>query len=160
MLLANVGMQVGSEGGAEEPTLRHLWRGRMGMSKQEQLDLFEGRAEDSEPESSDTDEIRIDPKRRVYAAGYQQDSAASLRQYSTSSSISDGEFVQPGSSHICSCGNEFAAPGSDVEEGTDVDSTSSEELTSSSSSSDGESSDSGGDPDMLPPVEVHEVQTR
>ena len=80
-------MQVGSEGGAEDPALRHLWRGRMGMSKQEQLDLFEGRAEDSEPESSDSDELQSDPKQRIYAAGHQQDSAASPRQHSTSGSI-------------------------------------------------------------------------
>lgn len=34
-------MQLGVDGGAEDPALRPFWRGRMGLSKEEQLDLFE-----------------------------------------------------------------------------------------------------------------------
>ena len=37
---AVVGMVVGVDGGAEDPRLRRWWRGRMGLSKQEQLDLY------------------------------------------------------------------------------------------------------------------------
>ena len=34
-------MQVGSEGGAGDARLRGWWRGRLGLSKEEQLALFE-----------------------------------------------------------------------------------------------------------------------
>lgn len=33
--------QLGVDGGAEDPSLRPFWRGRMGLSKEEQLELYE-----------------------------------------------------------------------------------------------------------------------
>lgn len=33
--------QLGVDGGAEDPSLRPFWRGRMGLSKEEQLQLYE-----------------------------------------------------------------------------------------------------------------------
>ena len=34
-------LQVGADGGAEDPRLRGWWRGRLGLSRPEQLGLFE-----------------------------------------------------------------------------------------------------------------------
>lgn len=34
-------LQLGVDGGAGDPTLRPYWRGRMGLSRLEQRDLFE-----------------------------------------------------------------------------------------------------------------------
>ena len=34
-------MQLGVDGGAGDPALRPFWRGRMGLEKEEQVDLFE-----------------------------------------------------------------------------------------------------------------------
>ncbi|KAL0055623.1 hypothetical protein WJX82_002523 [Trebouxia sp. C0006] len=59
--------EVGSEGGAEEPGLRHLWRGRMGTTKQEQLDLFVGRTE-SDEDSSDADDVQNSGREALQAA--------------------------------------------------------------------------------------------
>lgn len=34
-------MEIGVDGGAEDPVLREYWRGRMGLSKEEQIELWE-----------------------------------------------------------------------------------------------------------------------
>lgn len=34
-------LQLGVDGGAGDPALRQFWRGRMGLSKEQQLELFE-----------------------------------------------------------------------------------------------------------------------
>jgi hypothetical protein len=38
---AIVKMEIGVDGGAEDPMLREFWRGRMGLSKEEQIELWE-----------------------------------------------------------------------------------------------------------------------
>ena len=35
-----LGVQLGVDGGAEDPALRPFWRGRMGLTKEEQLELY------------------------------------------------------------------------------------------------------------------------
>ena len=39
-LEAMLGAEMGVDGGAEDPVLRGWWRGRMGLDKEEQLDLY------------------------------------------------------------------------------------------------------------------------
>lgn len=56
---ALVNIQVGCDGGAEDGYLRRYWRGRMNLSKEEQLCLFEGSTHASETES-DTDSSSSD----------------------------------------------------------------------------------------------------
>lgn len=58
-LNALVNVPVGCDGGAEDGYLRRYWRGRMNLSKREQVDLFEGSTAESESDadspSSDSD---------------------------------------------------------------------------------------------------------
>ncbi|KAI7837322.1 hypothetical protein COHA_008837 [Chlorella ohadii] len=55
-------VELGVDGGAEDPALRPFWRGRMGLSKEEQLDLFEqgGAVEDLEEVGSEAEEEEED----------------------------------------------------------------------------------------------------
>lgn len=143
-------MQIGGEGGAEEPALRPLWRGKMRMSKQQQLDLFAGLAEGSEADSSDFDDNEPAMPDRIFAAGQQHQS--NLSQYNMDTEVQDSYSQQASSRHDCSCDEVLAAPG-DTQPDSEPDSSSSDEESSSSSSSD-DSSESDGDPDLPAPVQV------
>ena len=50
---------MGSDGGARDDYLRDYWRGKMNLSKEEQLSLYEGTTAASETES-DTDSTSSD----------------------------------------------------------------------------------------------------
>ena len=143
-------MQIGGEGGAEEPALRPLWRGKMRMSKQQQLDLFAGLAEGSEADSSDFDDNEPAMPDRTFAAG--QDQQSNLSQYNKQSGAQDSYSQQASSGHNCSSEEALAAP-EDTQQDSEPDSSSSDEDSSSSSSSD-DSSESDGDPDLPPPVQM------
>ena len=143
-------MQIGGEGGAEEPALRPLWRGRMGMNKQQQLDLFAGLAEGSDGDSSDIDDNGPAMPDRILAAGQAQQPISF--QYNMQSEAQDSCSEQSLSGHNCSCDEVLAAP-EDTQPDSEPESSSSDEESSSSSSSD-DSSDSDGDPDLPPPVQV------
>ncbi|KAL4424972.1 hypothetical protein ABPG77_002857 [Micractinium sp. CCAP 211/92] len=73
---AFMGVELGVDGGAGDPALRPFWRGRMGLSKLEQRDLFEsgGAIEElldvvSEDESYQEGELGADGARRARVNG-------------------------------------------------------------------------------------------
>ena len=154
--------QVGSEGGVQEAALRPYWRGRMGTSKQEQLDLFEGRLP-SDEDFSDTDqEEQGSPnQQRVITAA--QDLSTQPRSFSSWPSHESAEASSEQVSHQCSCHSEDITasskdPEHDERSPTDPrhDSSSSGEDTSSSSGSDSNSS-SDEDPDGVPPIQIRQA---
>jgi Sucrase/ferredoxin-like len=52
-----INMEIGVDGGAEDPLLREFWRGRVGLNKGEQIELWEsGGAVDSAAESEEEEE--------------------------------------------------------------------------------------------------------
>jgi hypothetical protein len=54
---ALLNMEIGVDGGAEDPMLREFWRGRIGLSKEEQVDLWEaGGGVESGAESEEEEE--------------------------------------------------------------------------------------------------------
>lgn len=153
---------MGSEGGAQEAALRPYWRGRMGTSKQEQLDLFEGRLP-SDEDFSDTDqeEHGSTKQQRVITAA-QDFSSQPSRSFSSWPSRESAEASPEQVSNQCSCQAEDIAASSkssedDERSPTDPrqDSSSSGEDTSSSGSDSNSSSDD--DPDGVPPIQIRKA---
>lgn len=159
--LTHILLQFGSEGGAEEPALRYLWRGRMGTSREQQLDLFMGRTA-SDEESSDADELQHSGSQSLQASHSATTDARRISSDNASASSQD---------HYCACqhGNSTGSSGTDSpdivdgkardaldtnDDGTEPDSSSSDAETSSSSESESSSEGSDDDPDTMPPIEV------
>lgn len=149
-------VQVGSEGGAQETRLRPYWRGRMGTSKQEQLDLFEGRFPANE-DFSDTDqeEQGSTHQQHVITAAPDFNSQPRSRLFSTWQSCESAEAApEQASSQCCSQTEEVTVsidpPGDSERNPVDPkqDSSSSGEDSSSSESDSNSSSDD--DPDVQP----------
>lgn len=181
--LTHARWQVGSEGGAEEPALRHWWRGRMGTSKQEQLDLFMGRTE-SDEDSSDADDVQNSGREALQAAHSSHidathasvNGAYELPQ-GLSCACQSADTLHTGTAHMhdafardyTSATVEMLARGTDTDisssdadigssdadiGSSDADISSSDADTSSSSESDGSFESSDDDPDSMPPVQV------
>lgn len=158
MYLTHILLQFGSEGGAEEPALRYLWRGRMGTSREQQLDLFMGRTA-SDEESSDADELQHSGSQSLQASHSATTDARRISSDNASASCQD---------HYCACqhGNTTGSSSTDSpdildskahdaqDDGTELDSSSSDAETSSSSESESSSEGSDDDPDTMPPIEV------
>lgn len=152
--------QVGSEGGAQEAALRPYWRGRMGTSKQEQLDLFEGRLP-SDEDFSDTDqeEQGSTHQQRVITAAHDF-SAQPSRSFSSWQSHESVDAAPEQASSQCSCQTQEVTvsnnpPGDGERNPVDPkqDSSSSGEDSSSSSESESNSS-SEDDPDDVQPIQI------
>ena len=151
---------MGSEGGAQEAALRPYWRGRMGTSKQEQLDLFEGRLP-SDEDFSDTDqeEQGSTNQQRVITAA-QDLSTQPSRSLSTFQQSHQSAGALPEQfSNQCSCQAEDVmarSKSSEMDERSPIDpaqdSSSSGEDSSSSGSDSNSSSDD--DPDGVPPIQI------
>lgn len=155
--------QVGSEGGAQEAALRPHWRGRMGTSKQEQLDLFEGRLP-SDEDLSDTDqeEQGSTNQQRVITAA-QDLSTQPSRSFSSWQSHESAEASPEQVPNQCSCQSEDVTASSKDPEDDErspivptQDSSSSGEDTSSSGSDSNSSSDDD-DPDGVPPIQIRKA---
>lgn len=167
--------QVGSEGGAQEPALRPYWRGRMGTSKQDQLDLYEGRiiaseeelsGSEEEAEQSSTLQHRVNGSQLATAGSSSQPSRAYLSWQSHHSE--EPALVQDLGQ--CSCQSEdvrmtehgHEQPGKDGEtnplEPVQDSSSSNEDTTSSDS--DNSSSSSGEDPDDVQPIQINTLQEK
>ena len=151
---------MGSEGGSQEAALKPYWRGRMGTSKQEQLDLFEGRMP-SDEDLSDTDQ--------EYQSGTQQQLTANpaahtlssqpSRSFSSWQSHGSAESAPDQASSQCSCQSEETTIGSEPPGDGETDpvdprqdGSSSDEDTSSSESD--SSSNSDDDPDDVQPIQI------
>ena len=154
--------QVGSEGGAQEAALRPYWRGRMGTSKQEQLDLFEGRLP-SDEDFSDTDqeEQGSTHQQRVITAAPDFGSRSS-RSFSSWQSHDSAEAAPDQASGQCACQTEDVTisndPPGDGERkplNPKQDSSSSGEDSSSSESDSNSSSDD--DPDDVQPIQIRKA---
>ncbi len=129
-------LQVGSEGGAEEPALRHFWRGRMATSKQEQLDLFAGRNA-SDEDSSDADDMQYSNNQTLQASEVSQNTD-SLQESSCS----------------CQSDNIMSSYGSRADDEEEVAESSSSDADTTSSESESSSESSDDDPDGVSPVQV------
>jgi len=176
--------QVGSEGGAEEPALRHLWRGRMGTNKQEQLDLYMGRTV-SDEDSSDADDVQNSGREALQAAqsaSADAKGASANGAYAMSCACRSADAIHTSTAHMPDAFGRDNRTNATIDMsagGTDADSSSSDADTSwsdsgsessdddldgtdadsSSSDADTSSSDSGSessedDPDGVPPVRV------
>jgi len=174
--LTHARWQVGSEGGAEEPALRHLWRGRMGTTKQEQLDLFVGRTE-SDEDSSDADDVQNSGREALQAAHSSHidathasvNGAYELPQ-GLSCACQSADTLHTGTAHMRDAfardytsatvdmlagGTDTDISSSDADDGSsDADISSSDADTSSSSESGSSFESSDDDPDSMPPVQV------
>ena len=161
--------QVGKEGGAQEPALRPYWRGRMGASKQDQLDLYEGRLASEEDLSSSDEEAEQRSTLRHRVNGAQLASIPQPIQACSNWQIHGSEepaHMQDPSQ--CSCQSDdvrlteqgHEQPEKDAETNPlepVQDSSSSDEDTSSSDSDN--SSSSGDDPDDVQPIQIETLKT-
>ncbi|DBB06665.1 TPA: hypothetical protein ACH3X1_012176 [Trebouxia sp. C0004] len=155
--------EVGSEGGAEEPALRHLWRGRMGTSKQEQLDLYMGRTV-SDEDSSDADDVQSSGREALQAAQsflvdakHASANGAYAMPQKFSCACQSADTLHTSTAHMPDASARDYTTGATVDmraEDTDTDISSSDADTSSSSESDSSFESSDDDPDSVPPVQV------
>lgn len=175
--------EVGSEGGAEESALRHLWRGRMGTSKQEQLDLYMGRTA-SDEDFSDADDVQnsgreafqaaqssyIDAKHTYPNGAYAVPQGFSCACQSTDTiHTSTARMPDAFARDHTSATVDMRAESTDADisssdanigssnadnRSSDADSSSSDADTSSSSGSDSGFESSDDDPESVPPVQI------
>ena len=153
--------QVGSQGGAEEAALRPYWRGRMGTSKQEQLDLFEGRLP-SDEDFSDTEEEQDSIHQQHVITAAPDSSSQPSRSFSSWQSHESAQAAPEQASSQCFCQTEElklgnSPPGDDERNPVDPkqDSSSSGEDSSSSESDSNSSSDD--DPDDVQPIQIRKA---
>ena len=81
-------LQVGIDGGAEDPQLRKWWRGRMGLSREEQLELF------ANAEGIPMARLSNQEGDELSDGNTSDDSSSESESISDSSSDSDGEGGQ------------------------------------------------------------------
>lgn len=122
------------------------------MTKQQQLDLFAGRDEDSEADSSDYDDWPPALPAKVGAAEQTQQLLAHPSTSGQSQQAQDSNACQQKTVYSC-CGAENHVAPDDGQPDAEPDTSSSEDESSSSSSSDS-SSDSDGDRETPAPIEV------
>lgn len=154
--------QVGSEGGAQEAALRPYWRGRMGTSKHEQLDLFEGRLP-SDEDFSDTDqeEQGSTHQQHVITAAHGLSSQPS-RSFSSWQSHKSKKAAPEQASSQCSCQTEEVTvsndpPGEGDRNPVDPKQDSSSSGDDSSSSESDSNSSTEDDPDDVQPIQIRKV---
>ncbi len=144
--------QVGSEGGAEEPALRHLWRGRMGTNKQEQLDLYMGRTV-SDEDSSDADDVQNSGREALQAAqsaSVDAKGASANGAYAMSCACRSADAIHTSTAHMPDAFGRDNRTNATIDMsagGADADSRSSDADTSSSSEPDSGSESSDDDLD-------------
>ena len=81
-------VQLSSAGGVADDTLRPHWRGRLGLAKQEQLDLFATRGASAALEEGSDEDLQALPDAVHKLTGCADEAASSSS--SSSSSSSDG----------------------------------------------------------------------
>ena len=157
---------MGSEGGPEHPELRPLWRGKMGLSKQEQLDLFAGNlaTDEDSTDADDLQDVELSIGRAVQASiSHTHANAASSQLHASDLSTSRADS----SNHDCACSGQDQSEGSSAStmraqemsgDDTGAESSWSDSDFSSDSGSGSEASDSEGsdtDPETSSPIKVH-----